>query len=597
MSKGESVATFRQSPPLIGNQYLEDTYLRVLLKRLVPKEIISKIEPDLVNFGERVINDVLKYGRESEANPPRLIQVDQWGNRVDRIVVTNGWDRLKDISAQEGLVSIGYDRDHFAEYSRIYQYTKVYLFSPSSAVFDCPLAMTDGAARLLELHGTQEMKDTVLKRFITREPKVFWTCGQWMTERTGGSDVGNSETLARSLEGSEQNYLLNGYKFFTSATTSEAAVLLGRVQDKNGDTTKGSRGLSVFLLETNSPTDREKLNGIKIHKLKNKLGTKAVPTAELELIDAPAKLIGKIGRGVPIISSILNITRIHNAINSVSMMRRGIAVARDFSYRRSVFGKLLSDLPLHLSTLSEMEIQFRGALQFVLHIVLLMGKIETGKASKDAEGLMRLLTPLAKLFTAKQCIFVCSEAVESLGGVGYMEDSDMPRQLRDAQVLSIWEGTTNVLSMDVLRAIQSHQALDIFFLDVKQRLESVNSKNIPELNGVLSDITQSLKEVDEFIKESLNDMESIVASARSFSFSLGKIYIASLLVEHAAWSKNSIDIFVARDFFAHSLSSFGNQKIVVRSKERRAFERILALDLSLDGKPNINIDDKLRAKY
>lgn len=206
------------------------------------------------------------------------------------------------------MISIGYERP-VAEYSRLWQFVKFYMFSTSSCIFDCPLAMTDGGARLIELN-LESVRDSAVKariqdawnHFMTRDPAQFWTSGQWMTERTGGSDVSGSETVA--VPNQDGSFSLTGFKFFTSATTSHCTFLLARIVDTKtvasasnvetnasahhsgsgvkGSSVAGSRGLSVFFLEMrNSDGD---LNGIIIHKLKNKLGTKAVPTAELELV-------------------------------------------------------------------------------------------------------------------------------------------------------------------------------------------------------------------------------------------------------------------------------------------------------------------------
>lgn len=298
----------------------------------------------------------------------------------------------------------------------------------------------------------------------------FDLCGYMqMTERTGGSDVGGTETVAKRND--DGSYTITGFKYFTSATTSPATFMLARIVDERGAFTAGSRGLSVFLLETHRADGS--LNNIIVHKLKNKLGTKAVPTAELELCGAIGYLVGEPGTGVKVISSILNITRIHNAVNSVAAIRRGLAVARDYAGRRKVFGALLATNPLHLQTLADMECEYRGALAMTLDVVLLLGKTECNVASDTEHVLLRLLTPLLKLYAGKQSIALTSEAIEALGGTGYMEDSDLPRLLRDCQVTSIWEGTTNVLSMDVWRPIQKEKALPIFVEFVKGKLVAV----------------------------------------------------------------------------------------------------------------------------
>lgn len=215
---------------------------------------------------------------------------------------------------------------------------------------------------------------------------------------------------------------------------------------------QGTRGLSLFYLETND--ERGQYNNLEIQCLKNKLGTRQLPTAELLLDGTKAQLVGEEGRGVVGISPMLTITRIHNSIASISLMRRVLQLSRDYSTRRLAFGKYIADHPLHMRTLSQMEVETRGCVLFTLEICRLLGLEECGMATSTEKNLLRILTPITKLYTAKQAIVIASEGLESFGGQGYIEDTGLPTFLRDAQVLPIWEGTTNILSLDVLRVLQ-----------------------------------------------------------------------------------------------------------------------------------------------
>lgn len=403
------------------------------------------------------------------------------------------------------------------------------------------MAMTDGAARLIELNintiKNQEVKKKVqeaYKRLISRDINECWTSGQWMTERTGGSDVGGSETIA--IPNDDDTYSIYGYKFFTSSTTSDVTFLLARITDKDGKRIEGSRGLSVFYMEMRKPNGE--LNNIIIHKLKNKLGTKSVPTAELELCGSKAYLVGEVNSGIKVISSILNITRIHNAVTMVGNMRRGVAIARDYASRRKAFGRYLKDHPLHVQTLFEMECELRGALQITLDACLLLGKIECQTATEDENVVFRLLTPMVKLYTAKQAIAVTSEAIESLGGTGYMEDSDMPRLLRDCQVGSIWEGTTNILSLDLWRPILKENGMNVMNKYIKQRIDSLGRLS-NELSEFVKVIFESLDKISSFVKDYGTNKIIAEINSRKFAYSLSRIYISVLLLEHVCWVMNN----------------------------------------------------------
>lgn len=187
---------FFQNAPRLENQYDDDWLLRSYLERMIAPEDRVGVASDLSRFADRLLSDIAAMADDAEAHPPRLVQFDPWGRRIDQIELARGWQELETVSAEEGLVAIAYERS-LGPASRIHQFAKLYLFNPSSAVFSCPLAMADGAARLIEVLGDDALKQNAFARLTTRDPKRFWTSGQWMTERTGGSDVGISETIAR----------------------------------------------------------------------------------------------------------------------------------------------------------------------------------------------------------------------------------------------------------------------------------------------------------------------------------------------------------------------------------------------------------------
>ena len=177
-------------------------------------------------------------------------------------------------------------------------------------------------------------------------------------------------------------------------------------------------------------------------------------------------------------------------------MRRGLLLARDYAYRREAFGKKLADQPLHVETLAQLEVECTAGVHLVLHLASLLGKEESGEASDDDVAVARLLTPLAKLYTAKQSVAVTSEILESFGGAGYIEDTGLPRMLRDTQVTPIWEGTTNILSLDTLRAIERDGAFEPFLADIKRRIGRVKSD---ELRDSVSTVDRAAQKIEQFL--------------------------------------------------------------------------------------------------
>ena len=537
---------FIQTAPSISNTWHSDHLLRSYLKRVIPRDFFAEIEIDLEEFGERAVTDLLALSNQAEANPPHLVNFDAWGNRIDQVVTHPAWDKLNKISAEEGIVAIGYERK-YGRWSRVYQFAKLYLFHPSSAYYTCPLAMTDGAAKLIETWGDNELNANVFDRLTSRDPAHFWTSGQWMTEKTGGSDVGETETLAKFEDGAWRLY---GTKWFTSAVTSQMAMTLARVVDPtSGEVVSGSRGLSLFYVELRDAHGHP--NKMQIVNLKDKLGTRALPTAELKLMGTPAQLVAKPGEGVKTIATLFNVTRMYNACTTLGAWRRLLDLALDYAEKRHAFNKPLGQHVLHVKTLTDVEVRFHACFHLMMFVAELLGKSEVGEASANENVLLRLLTPITKAWCARQNLAATTELVESFGGAGYLEDTGIPRFLRDNQVLTIWEGTTNVLSLDMLRAIDKEAALPAFIADVDGRLGGLPDS--PAKDRAI-DALQSLRTLAEAMPGLSRDQ--LEYQARELAFSLANIMSASLLLEHAAACPDDPRAgFAARQFCAGTLFS------------------------------------------
>jgi putative acyl-CoA dehydrogenase len=521
------VEDFYQEGPRLGSQYESDSLLQSYLRWRLPAAMLAEIEPDLRRLGERAATGLLDLANAAEAEPPRHVPYDPWGRRIDEIVVSDAWKTLGRIAAEEGLVAIAYERAHGA-LSRVHQMAKLYLFHPSSATYSCPLAMADGAARFLQVHGRlaeDEHTRDAFERLTTRDPDRSWTSGQWMTERTGGSDVSGTTAIA-DWDEDERTFRLYGTKWFTSATTSQLAVTLARLPGA----AVGGSGLSVFMVQTRD--DEGRLRGIVVNRLKDKLGTRALPTAELTLAGTPAHIVGGEGDGVRKIAPLLNVTRVYNAVAAVAGMRRAVALAYDYARRRSAFGKRLVDHPLHRATLADLDERVDESFLLTFEVVELLGREESGEASAAELAVLRLLTPVVKLYTAKEAVAVASEALEAFGGAGYVEDTGIPRLLRDAQVLPIWEGTTNVLSLDVWRAIERTDALAPWIAGLRARMECVR---LPELAEAARQVLAAADTVERYVA-STNDGAAREAGARRLAFAIARTTAASRLVEHAEWS-------------------------------------------------------------
>jgi len=519
---------FYQSPPELGNQYLDDDVLRRYLRNALPADVLTRIEPELSEIGE-LAGELHRDELATRNDQPVLTQWNAWGKRVDHIEVTPLWKKAQRITAERGLIATAYEKKS-AEYSRIHMFAMNYLIDNSWHVYSCPLAMTDGAAKTLLVSKNEKLIERALPHLTSRDPNEMWTSGQWMTERTGGSDVAICETIAKA---DGDAFRLYGTKWFSSATTSQMALTLGRPEGNP----PGGSGLALFYVEVRNPDGT--MNGIQVNRLKEKLGTRMVPTAELTLDGARAIPVVGTRDGIKNITPMLSITRTWNAVCAVSGMRRCMALAKDYARRRVAFGAPLADKPLHVDTLAGLEAEYQGAFQLTFRAVELLGKEENGVLDEHEAALLRLLTPIVKLLTAKQAVAIASETLEAFGGAGYIEDTGLPRLLRDAQVLPIWEGTTNVLSLDLLRALAKGATLEPIAREVNACVENADVSLRKPAQAAIA----AVEHANAWLVATMGagGPTAVEAGARRLAITLGRALEVALLVREASRSKKHDD--------------------------------------------------------
>jgi alkylation response protein AidB-like acyl-CoA dehydrogenase len=517
---------FLQEPPALGNQYDDDRVLRSYLSRALPPDVLRAIEPDLRAMGELAGGALYQLQLADRLSEPTLTPWDAWGRRVDRIEVSPLWKAAARIAAEQGLVAIAYERAH-GEHARVHQLALAHLFHPSTDVYTCPLAMSDGAARTLLAHAERALVERAVPRLTSRDPARAWTSGQWMTERAGGSDVGATETVARPDGGAR--FRLYGTKWFTSATTAEMALALARPEGNP----PGGRGLALFYVETRDDSGAL-CAGLSVNRLKDKLGTRKVPTAELTLDGLGATAVAGTRDGVRHMVPMLMVTRTWNAIAAVGGMRRGLALARDYARKRAAFGAPLSEKPLHLDTLAGVQAEYEGAFQLAFRAAELLGRDDAGERAPREPELLRLVTPIAKLTTARQAVAAASEILESFGGAGYVEDTGLPVLLRDAQVLPIWEGTTNVLALEAIRAAAQGDALGAYEDEVRALCAPASAGELPR--AARAAVTAAVHARAWLTGASAAGPAAVEAGARRFALTLGRALELALLVRHAQWS-------------------------------------------------------------
>lgn len=463
----------------------------------------------------------------------------------------------------------------------------------------CPSAMTDGAAKLLKTHlSSTELEPTTRRvfqdaydRLTSRDPRKAWTSGQWMTERSGGSDVSGTETIATfsPFDNAPMSdiplgpWRIDGFKWFSSATDSSMTVLLAQTP----------KGLSTFFAPIRWPPSgtlasgiEKESNGILIQRLKNKFGTKSLPTAELELSGTRGYLIGQEGQGIQEISTILNITRLYSAVSAVGYLGRGLAIARSFArVREAGAGKgkrlMLKDSPLHMNTIARIAGEYHSLNLFTFFGAWLLGISEQNRISAPAEPsssrarlqpddsadiqlLLRVLFPVLKASVCKRSIHALQECMEALGGVGYLDNTEnesinIARIYRDCCVLSIWEGTTDVLASDTLRVLsgrKGNNVLDAIDRWVSKALfEGITGQ--PRLSRAKTDVTARWETLKDSCRK--ETYQALLPSARDILFQIADIIMGVLLIIDAENDANPAAMEVCLRFFKdHGVASSRN---------------------------------------
>ena len=512
---------FFQQPPMRESLFRGRSPLRALLRWKMTPQCFASFEAEIAAFATRCVGPIWDLAREAERDPPMHIAYDAWGCRTDTLRLSPAWRALRAEAAEQGLVALPYERGAGAQ-ARLHQFAKLFLFHPCSAFVSCPVAMSDGAARILARFATEDAHREAFARLTSRDPAEAWTSGQWMTETGGGSDVSRTQTEALF---SEDQWRLHGTKFFASAAESEIALALARKPGAQ----HGSRGLSLFMARPRRADGG--WDGIVVRRLKDKLGTRALATAEFDLVGCPAVQIGADGDGVRNVAAMLNVTRLHNSICATGEAAAAVSLLADFAQRRITFGSPLSGHVLHRRLIGELEADVFASLILTLELAALLGHEDAGDASERERRILRLMTPVCKIVTARIAVRATSETLEGFGGAGYVEDVGIARRLRDAQVFPIWEGPTDVLALDMLRALGGKDGVAPIIDDIEERLAMAGAPELCEARDALALHVQALRTSSTTLLAA--DAETLQANARGLAFHLGALYAAVLALSFA----------------------------------------------------------------
>jgi len=376
----------------------------------------------------------------------------------------------------------------------------------------CPLCMTDGAARLIDKFIDEPQKAELLARIHTLNADELYTGAMFLTEKSGGSDVGANLVTADKLENG--NYVLNGEKWFCSNANADLIFALART-DSN---VPGIKGLSIFLIK--KYLDSGEKNPLDIIRLKDKLGVRSMASAECVLTDTVGQLVGNEFEGFAVMAEMINLSRIYTALGSLTGSRRALIEAYQFLNFRRSFGKTAIQHALIRKKLAELGSMHVGNFYMVWRSIEALDHAENGD-SNEAE-LLRLLTPMSKKWVSENAVYIARESMELMGGIGYIEDNVMPKILRDLLVNPIWEGAGNIMILDMLRAVEKTNSFEIMCNEIESAAlhDDVNSSWLLKNLNELTTFFPSLMKMSGDLKE---------ATAKSFFEKLTKLYQISLL--------------------------------------------------------------------
>ena len=519
------------------NAFESDLDLQRTLQSALPPHLYAQAQPHLSKLGRYVGTVLDDLSRKADTHPPTLRSLDKRGNIINSVDFHPSYAEMERIGVEEfGLVAMSHEPVlGFARpLPHVLKYAFWYVFGQAEFALACPMSMTDSAVRVLRRFGSPQLNRDFGDRMVSTGPTHF-SGAQFMTEKQGGSDVGANAVQAREVNGEWQ---LWGNKWFCSNVSADLALVLARPEGAP----LGTRGLAMFLMPRLLPDGS--MNNYQINRLKDKLGTRAMASGEVDFFGAVCYPVGDLGTGFKQMMSMVNSSRLSNAMRSSALMRRSYLEALTSTQGRPAFGSMLIAQPLMRETLLRMLLETEAASAALFHTAQIYDQADAAlphlapaerAASVPPEPHsrnLRLLTPMLKGVICKRARTVVAEGMEARGGNGYIDDWVDGKLLRDAQLGSIWEGTTSIVALDVQRAILRNNAGAPFFAVVRQKLEALTS------DDVFAPITRFLTGYSrqaELTADSMTEQDPAVRELGAIQFmnQLYDLLAATLLLEQA----------------------------------------------------------------
>ena len=449
------------------NFFLADPNLAFVCASVMRPEDVARARPHLLAMGETAGGELDALAAVADKHPPTLRTHDERGRRVDEIVRHPAYAAMERIAFERfGLAAMSHREGVLGWPGRVphvVKYALSYLFSQSEFGLLCPVSVTDSTARVLRRFAGDGVKAQFLPLLTATDFDALWQGAQWMTEKTGGSDVGASTTRAR--RDPDGTWRLWGDKWFCSVANAGTALALARPEGAPA----GTRGLGLFIVPKTLPDGTK--NAWTLNRLKDKFGSRSMATGEVTLEGALAYPVGDLARGFHQMMEMVNVSRLSNAMRAAGIMRRSVLESVIHARGRSAFGRPLIELPQLARDVLEMLLDAEAGCSVILNAAALLDRADAGET--NARALIRLVIPLAKYWLTARARVVAGEAMNVRGGNGYIEEWVNARLVRDAYLGAIWEGSTNVVALDVQRALLREGCFEPAAGFVQARLDTV----------------------------------------------------------------------------------------------------------------------------
>ena len=477
------------------NFYDADTSLQQLLKLYLPADQRLHMQPHFKHLGTLVGSHLDELAFAADQNPPQLEHRNRQGEDTQRVIKHPAYRELERLAFEEFQLAAVSHRPAFGWPDVLHplvKYALSYLFVQSEFGLLCPVNMTDSLTRTIRKFADPQLLDHYLPALLAEDFDTQYQGAMFMTEKAAGSDVGATST--RAVTNGKQ-WQLYGDKWFCSNVDAELALVLARPEDAE----TGTRGLGLFLLPRFLPDGQP--NHYRIVRLKNKLGSRSMASGEIILEGAIAYLVGQLGEGFKQMAEMVNQSRLSNGVRAAGMMRRACHEALAVARGRSAFGKQLIEQPLMQRQLLKLLLPTEAALSMICYTADVLHRADQG--DENAAILRRILTPLIKFRACRDARKVTADAMEVRGGCGYIEEWIEPRLLRDSHLGSIWEGTSNIVALDVIRAARKQQCHQVLKQTLIKKLQACKTI-APDLQHYL---TQQLERVVNFTDQVVADAD------------------------------------------------------------------------------------------